>query len=154
MTKLFALLGMIVLLVGCGGKKIVARAPATWIPAYQESDQMLNDEFTAGHWSCPTGYIFEGKRYLMGVNNGSAQCTKTAKVQPPQAPVPLHLGPLHQECNSAGDCTMVQNWLTPDDKPVLTPLGCWLAKARVTWIFGDRVSMCPKKNYVPPEAKQ
>lgn len=66
------------------------------------------------------------------------------------APVQLHLGPEHVECDQSGNCEWVQNWLTPGNKPVLSPLGCALAKARVTWIFGDKPSMCPQKWYVKP----
>jgi len=51
-------------------------APAVWIDAADESDQELNAEFAAGHWSCPTGYQFLGKRWDMGVHTASAVCWK------------------------------------------------------------------------------
>ncbi len=60
----------------------------------------------------------------------------------PLVPVPghpsLHLG----EPFFDYDGSLTRNWLTKENQPVLTPLGCWLAKTRLTWVFGDRVSMC------------
>lgn len=49
---------------------------AVWIDAAEESDQMLNDEFTFGHWSCPTHYQFMGPRWRMGVHSAEALCWK------------------------------------------------------------------------------
>jgi hypothetical protein len=70
----------------------------------------------------------------------------------PTEPVPghpgLHLGPPHIECLqvwSTDKCVTVRNWLTVDNKPVLTSFGCFLAKARITWLLGDRVSMCERR---------
>jgi hypothetical protein len=65
-------------------------------------------------------------------------------------PVPghpgYHYGPEHWECDAANNCELVRNWLSDkDNKPVLSPLGCWLAKARITWIFGDKPSMCEQR---------
>jgi hypothetical protein len=57
----------------------------------------------------------------------------------------LHYGPLHTQCTFRSDCSLVQDWLDANGQPVLSPVGCWLAKARVTWIFGDRPSMCEAK---------
>ncbi|HZW05464.1 MAG TPA: hypothetical protein VFF58_01020 [Candidatus Nitrosotalea sp.] len=80
----------------------------------------------------------------------AAQRPKAAiPTQPILEPVPghpgLHFGPEHWECGIGGDCELVRNWLTPDNKPVLTPLGCLLAKTRITWILGDRISMCERE---------
>ena len=47
-------------------KQPIVAAPAVWVDAANESDQQLNAEFAAGHWSCPTGYQFEGQRWEMG----------------------------------------------------------------------------------------
>jgi hypothetical protein len=58
------------------------------------------------------------------------------------------LGPPYWHCSSLGDpndCEIVQNKLDEDGEPILTPLGCFLAKTRITWIFGDRVKYCPRK---------
>lgn len=55
----------------------------------------------------------------------------------------LRLGPPHWACMIGGGCELAQNWLT-DSRPVLTPLGCFLAKTRITWIFGDRPKYCPR----------
>jgi hypothetical protein len=70
----------------------------------------------------------------------------------PSEPVPghpgLHLGPPRVECLQVWmneKCVTVRNWLDENNQPVLTPFGCFLAKARVTWLLGDRVSMCEKK---------
>lgn len=49
---------------------------AVWVDAAEESDQMLNDEFTVGHWSCPTSFQFVGPRWRMGVHSESASCWK------------------------------------------------------------------------------
>jgi hypothetical protein len=72
-----------------------------------------------------------------------------APIPAAQEPVPghprLHFGPEHLECDGFNNCEWVRNWLTAEGKPVLTPVGCFLAKLRVTWIFGDRTSMCVRK---------
>ena len=47
-------------------KQLIVTAPAVWVDAARESDQQLNAEFAAGHWSCPTGYQFMGERWEMG----------------------------------------------------------------------------------------
>jgi hypothetical protein len=91
--------------------------------------------------------------FLLALLLGGCAAQKPKAAVPTQQPseiVPghptLHYGPEHIECDLANNCETVRNWLTPDGKPVLSPLGCWLAKLRVTWIFGDKPSMCLKKD--------
>ena len=69
---------LMILLCGCGAHKPyrpIVTAPAVWIDAADSEDE-LNKEFAAGHWSCPTGYQFLGKRWDMGVHTASAVCWK------------------------------------------------------------------------------
>lgn len=65
--------------------------------------------------------------------------------KPPAGSAQARLGPEHWQCDISNDCDLVQNKLSADGKPELTPLGCFLAKTRLTWILGDRTSMCVKK---------
>jgi hypothetical protein len=53
------------------------------------------------------------------------------------------LGPPQVQCSPTdwNDCEIVQMY----DPPELTPLGCFLAKTRLLWIFGARTWMCPTK---------
>lgn len=82
MKRLVILFGV---LCGCAARqqpKPLVLTSATWIEPWQ-GDAMLVQEFPQGHWSCPTGYQFEGQREEMGqrvvkrkVANGTQQEVK------------------------------------------------------------------------------
>jgi hypothetical protein len=110
-------LAMILALSGCAAQKPKAAVPA-------------NPNFPAVN-IC---YDSAGNKYLFT----GPTC--------PLAPVPghpgLHYGPWHLYCNIENQCEWGRPWLNEKGDAVLSPLGCWLAKTRITWIFGDRVSQC------------
>lgn len=86
---------------------------------------------------------------LLSAGCAAAQKPKAAvPSQPVIEPVPshpgYHLGPEYWHCDAENNCELVRNWLDANNKPVLSPLGCLLGRARITWIFGDRASMCEK----------
>lgn len=71
-----------------------------------------------------------------------------SRKHPSKGPTAQKLGPPRWQCSALGDpndCAIVQNKLDENGEPILTPLGCFLAKTRITWIFGDRVKYCPHK---------
>ena len=118
---------------GIGGGALQWKAEA---PINDSGDSQLSQRTT----ECASALRFAASILLALLLCG---CAAHKPAHPPR---PLHLGPEHLQCDGFNHCEMVQSWLTPDNKPVLTPIGCLLAKAGITWIFGDRKSMCMDKN--------
>jgi len=118
-------LAVVLILVGCAGRTPRAALPQIGAPPYCEHGECrcVNDH-----------YVF---------NALTGQCELNAVTVPGHPD--LHFGPEHWQCDAQNNCELVRNWLDKDGKPVLTPLGCFLAKTRLTWIFGDQVSMCEKE---------
>jgi len=46
-------------------------------------------------------------------------------------------------------CYRTRNHETPAGRPILTPLGCAFKRVGILWIFGDRESVCVKKERKP-----
>lgn len=121
-------IGMLLLCSGCAGRKPVAQAPQVPSPYWATwSDG-------GPYLTCPNGWL------LIDVN----RCEQISE------PVPghpsLHYGPSHLECSIGNDCQIVRDWLTADNKQVLSPGGCWIAKhLYFTRLLGDSPSMCEKK---------